>query len=147
MSSKAGKCFGVFLIACFFSSSLLAQVANPAHNSLLSQLSPVKLISFSEAGSINPSVMGSQLVIAPVAKPQATVFFNADNGNFMVLIKGTKKNYDGMISDISGKAIRQFILGGANEIHTGDLPTGLYTITITGLYGKGENFSQEIIIR
>ncbi|MBC7872565.1 MAG: T9SS type A sorting domain-containing protein [Ferruginibacter sp.] len=65
---------------------------------------------------------------------------------FTLQIAGAGKSYDAVITDQNGKILRQLKLKNNNTINITGLAAGTYIIRIPDVFGKGESFSEKVIV-
>jgi hypothetical protein len=75
-----------------------------------------------------------------------TIMPNPNKGQFKILISGVTNIHDAFITDINGRIIKQFKVVPQQEVNVQGLPAASYILTIKDVFGKGENFSEKIII-
>jgi hypothetical protein len=75
-----------------------------------------------------------------------TIMPNPNSGQFKILINGVTNVHDAIITDINGRVIKQFKVQPQQEVNVQGLPAASYILTIKDVFGKGENFSEKIVI-
>ena len=75
-----------------------------------------------------------------------TIMPNPNQGQFKILISGVTNVHDAIITDINGRVIKQFKVQPQQEVNVQGLPAASYILTIKDVFGKGENFSEKIVI-
>ncbi|MEQ1678045.1 MAG: T9SS type A sorting domain-containing protein, partial [Chitinophagaceae bacterium] len=71
---------------------------------------------------------------------------NPNYGQFTIRLDGVNRSYDAMITDMSGKVVKQLKLGNNNAINITGLSAGTYLIRIPDVFGAGESFTEKVMV-
>lgn len=71
---------------------------------------------------------------------------NPNYGQFIIRLDGVNRTYDGVITDIGGKIVRQLKLSNNNNVDISGLSAGTYIIRIPDVFGEGEGFTEKVMV-
>jgi Secretion system C-terminal sorting domain len=71
---------------------------------------------------------------------------NPNNGQFAIRLDGVNKSFNAVITDMSGKTIKQLSLTNNNNINISGLSAGTYIIHIPDVFGTGESFTEKVVV-
>ena len=71
---------------------------------------------------------------------------NPNNGQFAIRLDGVNKSFNAVITDMSGKTIKQLSLTNNNNINISGLSAGTYIIHIPNVFGEGESFTEKVVV-
>jgi hypothetical protein len=71
---------------------------------------------------------------------------NPARGQFSLRLDGAVGTKDAIITDLSGKAVRNLRLNNHQQINVHGLPAGTYIITVMHAFAPGEHFKEKIVI-
>lgn len=74
------------------------------------------------------------------------LFPNPNYGQFTVRLDGVNRSYDAVITDMSGKLVRQLRLTNNNAVNITGLSAGTYLIRIPDVFGEGEAFAEKVMV-
>lgn len=74
------------------------------------------------------------------------LFPNPNYGQFSIRLDGVNRAYDAIITDMSGKVVKQLRLSNNNNISINGLTAGTYLINIPDVFGTGESFTEKVLV-